>query len=71
MPTRSPARGAPGLWPERFFALGTRFRGVHMSPWTFIFTAPTFCGLQIWIDASWNGVGNLPFDGNIRGCWGW
>jgi hypothetical protein len=39
-----------------------------MSPWTFTYTAPTFCGLQIWTDASWNGGGNLRFDGNITGC---
>jgi hypothetical protein len=60
--------GAPGLWPVRFFTPGTRFGGVHMSPWTFTYTAPTFCGLQIWTDASWNGGGNLRFDGNITGC---
>ncbi len=60
--------GAPGRWPERFFVPGTRFGGVHMSPWTFTYTAPTFCGLQIWTDASWNGGGNLRFDGNITGC---
>ncbi len=60
--------GAPGLWPERFFGPGTRFGGVHMSPWTFTYTALTFCGLQIWTDASWNGGGNLRFDGNITGC---
>jgi hypothetical protein len=60
--------GAPGLWPVRFFAPGTRFGGVHMSPWTFTYTALTFCGLQIWTDASWNGGGNLRFDGNITGC---
>ena len=34
----------------------------RLTPW------PTFCGLQIWTDASWNGGGNLRFDGNIRGC---
>jgi hypothetical protein len=60
--------GAPGLWPERFFSPGTRFGGVHMSPWTFTYTARTFCGPQIWTDASWNGGGNLRFDGNITGC---
>jgi hypothetical protein len=60
--------GAPGFWPERFFSPGTRFGGVHMSPWTFTYTALTFCGLQIWTDASWNGGGNLRFDGNITGC---
>lgn len=60
--------GAPGLWPVRFFTPGTRFGGVHMSPWTFTYTALTFCGLQIWTDASWNGGGNLRFDGNITGC---
>lgn len=60
--------GAPQTWPEQFFAPGTRFGGVHMSPWTFIYTARTFCGLQVWTDASWNGGGNLRFDGNITGC---
>jgi hypothetical protein len=39
-----------------------------MSPWTFTYTARTFCGPQTWIDASWNGGGNLRFDGNITGC---
>jgi hypothetical protein len=60
--------GAPGLWPERFFSAGTRFSGVRMLPWSFSYTAPTFCGLQTWTDASWNGGGNLRFDGNITGC---
>jgi hypothetical protein len=55
-------------WPEEFFPVGTRFGGVHMSPWTFTYTAGTFCGLQIWTDASWNGFGDLHFDGNITGC---
>jgi hypothetical protein len=60
--------GTPWTWPRRFFPLGTSFRGLFMSPWTFTYTAWTFCGRQTWIDASWNGHGNLPFDGNITGC---
>jgi len=28
----------------------------------------TRCGPQRWIDSSAKGHGNLPFDGNIRGC---
>jgi hypothetical protein len=28
----------------------------------------TACGPRRWTDASWNGLGDLPWDGNITGC---
>ena len=59
--------GAAATWPELFFPHGTTF-GVSIGQWSATYSAWTACGPQRWTDASWNGHGNLPWDGNITGC---
>lgn len=60
--------GAAATWPELFFPHGTTFRGVNIGPFSVVYSAWTYCGPQRWTYASWNGLGNLPWDGNITGC---
>lgn len=55
-------------WPKLFFPFGTRFSPVLITGYQVTYGAWTRCGPQRWIDSSTNGHGNLPFDGNIRGC---
>jgi hypothetical protein len=55
-------------WPARFFPSGTTIAGLHLGPWVLDYYAWTNCGFQHWIDASSNGYGDLPRDGNIAGC---
>jgi hypothetical protein len=55
-------------WPKLFFPFGTRFSPVLITGYQATYSAWTRCGPQRWIDSSTNGHGNLPFDGNIRGC---
>jgi hypothetical protein len=55
-------------WPKLFFPFGTRFSPVLITGYQITYGAWTRCGPQRWIDSSANGHGNLPFDGNIRGC---
>jgi hypothetical protein len=59
---------ATASWPKVFFPTGTRFSTLHISSYRVTYSAWTRCGPQRWTDASWNGHGDLPFDGNIRGC---
>jgi len=54
--------------PKLFFPFGTRFSPVLITGYQITYGAWTRCGPQRWIDSSANGHGNLPFDGNIRGC---
>jgi hypothetical protein len=55
-------------WPKLFFPFGTRFSPVLITGYQVTYGAWTRCGPQRWINSSANGHGNLPFDGNIRGC---
>lgn len=55
-------------WPKLFFPFGTRFSPVLITGYQITYGAWTRCGPQRWINSSANGHGNLPFDGNIRGC---
>jgi hypothetical protein len=55
-------------WPKLFFPFGTKFSPVLVTGYQVSYGAWTRCGPQRWIDSSTNGHGNLPFDGNIRGC---
>ena len=55
-------------WPKLFFPFGTKFSPVLVTGYQVTYGAWTRCGPQRWIDSSTNGHGNLPFDGNIRGC---
>jgi hypothetical protein len=55
-------------WPKLFFPLGTRFSPVLISGYQVSYGAWTRCGPQRWTDSSTSGHGNLPLDGNIRGC---
>ena len=58
----------PATWPELFFPGGTTFKGLTIGPFGVVYRAWTFCGPQSWTYASWNGLGNRPWDGNITGC---
>ena len=55
-------------WPLMFFPFGTKVVGLNASPWSFSYVAWTGCGLQRWVDASYNDFGDLAKDGNITGC---
>ena len=59
---------AAATWPELFFPHGTSFSGLNINPWSVTYSARTACGPQHWTDASYNGHGNFPWDGNITGC---
>lgn len=59
---------AAATWPELFFPDGTTFTGVNVGPWSLTYSAWTACGPQRWTDASYNGHGDLWWDGNITGC---
>ncbi len=59
--------GSAPTWPELFFPQHTTF-GVNLGPWAVTFSAWTACGFQQWTTASFNHQGNVPFAGNITGC---
>lgn len=71
-----------GTWPELAFPSGTTFTGVNEGTFGYFYTAKVrhhhhhhwwwwgrhhHFELQRWVDASWNGYGDLPGDGNITG----
>jgi hypothetical protein len=56
------------VWPEEFFPSGDTF-GVTTSAYSYTFSAWTRCGFQQWTSSSYNGNGQQPGDGNIRGCY--
>lgn len=54
-------------WYELAFPAGTVFGGAGIGAWSWTYDATTPAGHQQWIDASGNGAGDLPGDGNIVG----
>jgi hypothetical protein len=72
---------ASPAWPELAFPAGTTFSGVNEAWWGYTYQVPatvrtvTIHGVkhvirtkaQNWVDAAWNGDGQLPHDGNITG----
>ena len=60
----------PRFFSGLFFPIGTRFSPLLITGHQVTYSAWTRCGPRRWIDASTNGHGNQPLDGNIIGCCG-